>query len=566
VEDDASSTKSRSLLAIAGSLLTEISLPKLIVAWALLILLPALLLGAAPLIAGGWISGLSGRIADIAGAWPIIVLILLAGAAALGGRPLFRAAERSFWSLNSLAVQPGYALCREALRHAGERLLSRGAGEDAHARMRAWSAIGGGVVACAAALVFVALAWPHTRWHGSMADLTAPLRLVVPVLANAVVLLAVYLAGASLVWGLADGTMEQPRDLEAFDTVPPEARRWRIAHLSDIHVVGERYGFRIESGRAGPRGNDRLAQAFSRLEEIHAADPLDLVLVTGDMTDAGRPSEFAEFLDLLATHPALAEIMLVLPGNHDLNIVDRANPARLDLPTSPKKRLRQLRTLAAMEAVQGTRVRLPGTGPDGLGPTLSEAVAPHREAIARFGDRGGLLLSQRLSQVWDGSFPQILPPDGPDGLGVVVLNSNAETHFSFTNALGLVPAADARALAGLFAAQPRARWIIALHHHMVEYPKPAKAFSERIGTALVNGSWFVRLLQPHAKRLVAMHGHRHIDWIGTCAGLRIVSAPSPVMEATNRDPTCFYVHTLAAAPDGGLALLVPQRVDLPGEA
>ena len=42
-EDDASSTKQRSLLSLAGSLLAEISLPKLIVAWVLLIGAPALL-------------------------------------------------------------------------------------------------------------------------------------------------------------------------------------------------------------------------------------------------------------------------------------------------------------------------------------------------------------------------------------------------------------------------------------------------------------------------------------------------------------------------------------------
>ncbi|MBQ8105791.1 MAG: FAD-dependent oxidoreductase, partial [Afipia sp.] len=33
-------------------------------------------------------------------------------------------------------------------------------------------------------------------------------------------------------------------------------------------------------------------------------------------------------------------------------------------------------------------------------------------------------------------FPLALPPDREDGLGVILLNSNADTHFSFTNALG----------------------------------------------------------------------------------------------------------------------------------
>ena len=50
IEDDVSSTKRRSMLSLAGSLLVEISLPKLIVAWALLLVLPRLLLGLAPIV------------------------------------------------------------------------------------------------------------------------------------------------------------------------------------------------------------------------------------------------------------------------------------------------------------------------------------------------------------------------------------------------------------------------------------------------------------------------------------------------------------------------------------
>ena len=58
-----------------------------------------------------------------------------------------------------------------------------------------------------------------------------------------------------------------------------------------------------------------------------------------------------------------------------------------------------------------------------------------------------------------------------------------------------------------------------------------------------------------------MHGHRHVDWIGACGKLRIVSAPSPVM-APDREPTHFYVHALGPAPDNGLALMAPTRIDL----
>ena len=93
---------------------------------------------------------------------------------------------------------------------------------------------------------------------------------------------------------------------------------------------------------------------------------------------------------------------------------------------------------------------------------------------------------------------------------------------------------------------------------------PAKALSERIGTALINSTWFVRQLQSMGSRVVVMHGRRHIDWIGDCGGVRIISAPSPVMEATNDKPTCFYIHTLAPGPDGRLGLLALERIEIAG--
>lgn len=158
----------------------------------------------------------------------------------------------------------------------------------------------------------------------------------------------------------------------------------------------------------------------------------------------------------------------------------------------------------------------------------------------------------------------ILPPIQADGLGVAILNSNAETHFSFTNALGMVSVEQARRLAAVIDRFPRAHWIIALHHHLMEYPMSVAAFSERIGTALINGSWFVRKIKPFAPRAIVMHGHRHIDWIGACGKLKIISAPSPVMGAANEAPTYFHIHTLTTGPGGQVCLLPPERVDIAG--
>ncbi|MGD9806862.1 MAG: metallophosphoesterase [Hyphomicrobiaceae bacterium] len=565
VDDDASSTKQRSLFSLAGALFAEISLPKLISAWILLIGLPAVLVGATPLVASIWLSGVSSQaFALLTGLWSLLVLLALMLAGWLGGRPLFRLAERSFWSLNALAVQPGYVLFREAVRHVVEMLLPARATDDRRSQARAISAAVAGLAICGIALWLVAWAWTSSRWLGSAADLASPHRLAVAALFNSVVLVSGYLAAAALLWGIADATMAQPRDRTSFHPTPAPERNWRIAHLSDIHTVGERYGFRIESGRAGAQGNERLERVFAQLSRIHAEDPFDAVLITGDITDAGRSAEWADFFDILEPYPELADRLLILPGNHDLNVVDRANPARLDLPTSPKKRLRQIRMLSALEALQGSRVRLVDGKQGQLGVSLSQALEPHRNEIAEFADRGGLHLSKRLADLWETLFPMVQPPTSDNGLGIILLNSNVEAHFSFTNALGMVSVEQAKAIEIVTRLYPRAVWIVALHHHVIEYPHRAKALSERIGTALINGSWFVRYLQDFAGRIVVMHGHRHIDWIGQCGGLTIVSAPSPVMEASARQETSFYIHTLAVAEGGRLDLMRPERVSVPG--
>lgn len=300
------------------------------------------------------------------------------------------------------------------------------------------------------------------------------------------------------------------------------------------------------------------------LDEIHAADPIDMVLITGDLTDAGRSAEWAEFFAAVLPYPWLLDRLIVLPGNHDVNVVDRSSPARLELPGSATKRLRQMRTLSALEALQGRRTHVIDPTKQRLGQTVTEALAPHAATMAAFADAGSHRLSRALDGVWEEMFPMVLPPDTETGLGVIVMNSNAETHFSFTNALGLVSLEQVRGLEIAIARYPRACWIVALHHHAIEYPQRAKALSERIGTALINGSWFLRRLRRVSDHVVVMHGHRHIDWIGRCDGVLILSAPSPVMDATDSDETYCYIHTLAIDNAGRLHLLAPQRIDVPG--
>ena len=95
VEDDASAPKKRSLIAIAGSLLAEISLPKLFVAWTIMIIVPGLLLGLSPLIATAWFTAFSSRLGALAGIGPFVILAVVVAVGWFGGRPVFRAVEKA---------------------------------------------------------------------------------------------------------------------------------------------------------------------------------------------------------------------------------------------------------------------------------------------------------------------------------------------------------------------------------------------------------------------------------------------------------------------------------------
>ena len=550
LEDDVSSTKRHSLLSLAGSLLVEVSFAKLLAAWLMLIVLPGALLGLAPLIASAWLSAIVDKAVALAGVGSVLTLAVILAVSWVGIRPLFRILERSFWSLTALVVQPVYALARESIRHVAERFLRSGASDAQRERVRALGAAVAGLFVFVAAAAFASGIWGYTQWSASFADLIAPQALVLPALANMALIFTGYLGVGSLFWGMADATMPQPRSAPAAESGANGTPRWRVVHLSDIHMVGERFGHRIECGRDGPSGNGRFDDALAQLATIHEDDPLDYIIITGDLTDAGRASEWVEFLSVMARHPKLLERTLVIPGNHDLNVVDRANPARLELPISPGKRLRQMRTLSAICGVQGHRVHVVDPETHKIGPLLEAALEPHQSAIKTFADGGGLGLSWRLGRIWSDAFPLVVPPSTDAGLGVILLNSNAEANFSFTNALGLVPFEDMRAVLSLLRAHPKAHWIIALHHHLVEYPMPAEALSERIGTALINGSWLVRELKPFAKRITILHGHRHIDWLGACGDLRVISAPSPVMPTKGIANGSFYIHTFAATADG----------------
>lgn len=560
LEDDASSTARHSLFRHASSMLLEISLPKLALAAGMLLVVPALLLGATPK-AVLWFSRTAWHgVARLGLIAALICFALIAGFVAWRwGRTIFRIVERNFWALNAGLVQPLYTALREVTRLALETAMP---GRTLAATRRDAGLAAGALIAVLGASV----AWwtgPLPTLHVATLGAGDLLGVTLDAIGNGVWVIAIYLMVGAPAWSIAEALAGTPEDIGPADSGEP---RWRVAHLSDIHVVGDEFGFRLECGRDGPRGNARFDRALSVLEAEDAIQPIDVVLISGDVTDAARNAEFIAFDEALARHPSLRDRILIIPGNHDVNIVDRANPSRLELPIAPGGSLRRLRFLSAMARLQGRRVRVVDHGNGRVGPTLDAWLTQdgRGEKLARFMDEGGLRAGLAARATWNEAFPLIAPPMTPDGLGVVLLDSNAETHFSFTNALGILGMSQLRAAEGAMREWPQARWVVALHHHLVEYPRPGASLADRIGTALVNGHWVLRRLRRHAQNIVVMHGHRHFDWMGRCGGLRIVSAPSPVMGSLDSADRHFWLHALGARTDGGLAVLAPQRIEVAG--
>jgi 3',5'-cyclic AMP phosphodiesterase CpdA len=360
------------------------------------------------------------------------------------------------------------------------------------------------------------------------------------------------LSGPVLDW--APGPVQDPAQ-----TAPSTLR---VAHLSDLHLVGERYGCRMESGTRGPRGNQSFHNALRKLATIHAQTPLDRILVTGDVTDAGTRAEWAEFIDVLQGYRVLRERLSLVPGNHDVNIVDRTNPARLDLPWSAGQALRKLRFILALDEVQGSRARIVDRASRALGPTLSDYLRESKrvELLRSLAERGAVRGRWEITKVWDAVFPLVEPPTSEEGCGFILLDSNAPSHFALTNAIGVVNPVQMKALKAVLRSSPRSSWIILLHHQVVEYPVAAiSSLRDRIGLALVNAPDVMSAIAPHASRVMIVHGHRHRDWTGTCGDVALCSAPS-VSLGSDDYLGSFHIHEFALDADGGLRLTATQNV------
>ena len=99
----------------------------------------------------------------------------------------------------------------------------------------------------------------------------------------------------------------------------------RILQLSDTHFLEE--GVDAEGG-----GAYNTSEAFDAVFD-HVGDHghLDMVVVTGDVADHGRPAEYRKAADAFSRFRVPVN---VCPGNHDFDAVFSAGMARIGVSTS----------------------------------------------------------------------------------------------------------------------------------------------------------------------------------------------------------------------------------------
>jgi predicted phosphodiesterase len=558
-DDDRSSPHGRGWASIIFASALEFNYLTAPITFLSLVAGPALILGLVPPIVATY--GHRAFLASIAGAHPrlaIPIALILVATALVIARPVLSLGMESMWQLKYTLIFPLFVGVRELLCFGLERLTGRLEAPEQFARVRrlgtavAALLFASGALLLAAAIEFssggrLVAAFDARLWGIALAGLR-----------NAVVIVSFGTAFVAIQWLWREVMASRPVRAWVPPEPSPDAKMLHIAHLSDLHLVAGRFGFRMESGTKGPRGNGRFHRALCQLEDLHAVTPLDRVLVSGDITDAGTRAEWIEFAQILRDCPELRARMLFVPGNHDVNVVDATNPGRLDLPGSMGQALRRLRVVLALDELQGTSVHIVDRRSRALGPTLSEYLrtGSREEVLRELADRGTRRGRREVARVWNTIFPLVAPPPERGGYGVLLLDSNARRHLSLTNAIGVVGRSQLTAIRQILRSSRDRSWLIVLHHHVVEYPDPTIGLTERIGLSLANAPDVLDAISKHRARVLVLHGHRHRDWIGARDGITLCSAPSVMLGSYNidRHHGYFHIYELAPTSDGGVQL------------
>jgi 3',5'-cyclic AMP phosphodiesterase CpdA len=328
----------------------------------------------------------------------------------------------------------------------------------------------------------------------------------------------------------------------------------RLVHLSDLHVTeGERVRL-VERRRPG---GTAVLPTLLNSAELKSAD---VILVTGDVTDRGTALAWRCFLDLVA-RAGLTDKLIIVPGNHDLALVDPFGGLRDFRGTwyrNDRFGLVQLANLLKFcEAFASTGGGRRGQVLAGGAPVpyaeawaaVEREVRPlvaelpslpvPRQRLGRgyFARRARLrAYEQRIASArgrLQALFPVAVPLPEHEAVLFVLNSCTPVCRHPATNGLGWVGRPQyrrLRELAGFFA-QPLK--LLALHHHVV---RRSEELSHRLlhrivakFTVLGDAGPLVRFCRAHKVRAV-FNGHRHLSYkLRLPGGTVLIAAPSSTL-------------------------------------
>lgn len=299
----------------------------------------------------------------------------------------------------------------------------------------------------------------------------------------------------------------------------------RLLHASDFHVTGNDTKKLTEGEGQFP---DATLKSIMDAIEQDAKD-CDVVLITGDITDTGSVDEWERFLTNCSEH--IRRKLILVPGNHDLNLQDGLLASKAERVDSAGRKARQIRMIAAMSETMQDRAFILDTVLDRLF-SLDQYIQRHENTFtAGAPDLNKPVL--RVDELWQTLFPMVVlvePDRNGKRLGVVLLDSVKPGSLGLTNAIGTVsPDVIDRCSVLMNKMADRCDcFAIALHHH-VAMPQGGnlRERGQNSGLVLENASLLIDMLTKRGYPTVIFHGHRHQAYTGTAIGTAIAIVASP---------------------------------------
>lgn len=363
----------------------------------------------------------------------------------------------------------------------------------------------------------------------------------------------------------------------------PPANGLKIAHLSDLHLAETDLVRLVEA--PVPAGN----RAFTEVLASPALTECDLVLITGDITDRGTAATWKAFLALLDAR-GLSDRVVLVPGNHDINLVEPFDPAgvmglfrgntdgAVKALNADRFGVVQLANLlkfcAAFAHTAGGKRGYCYVGEQqsaGAAVPFLEAFAPIQAEVRSFLDalaagqappatlhplRGRPVREyerpieqarRRLLSL----FPVAVPFPGHDAVLYVLNSSTTVSSHPATNALGGIGRSQMLRLQRLALAVGARTKLVALHHHLVRRGEEAgsdlvaRLFAS-FGT-LGDAMRLIRFCDQHQVRAV-LNGHRHLSYqLRLPSGTVLLAAPSSTLgdELTHDPRPAIARHDIA---------------------